>query len=66
MITITIDQQEVEDAVRSLAQSHNRTERDIVVGALAQQLGFPEIVHNLHFSGNPEAQAYDISSSVAG
>lgn len=65
MITITIDQDQVEFAVRSLAQSHNRTEQDIIVGALAQQLGIPELVHSLHFSCvNDEVNEYGIVAAA--
>lgn len=62
MITITIDQPLVEEAVRSLALSHNLTESDIIVGAVAQQLGFQSLVYEKFTA--PYAPYYEANTEL--
>lgn len=49
MLTIQIDQEIIEDRVRSLAIVHGRNPSDIVLGALATSLGAPELLAMLKF-----------------
>lgn len=52
MITVTIDQPELESSIVSLAQAHKRPIQDIITGALANHLGLPELLYHMQWLGS--------------
>jgi len=49
MLTIRISESVIEEKVRSLARAHGKSADDIVMGALANSLGAPEVLATLQF-----------------
>lgn len=47
MLTVTIREPYVEQHILKLADAHNTAPDTIVLGAIAQQLGFPELVRSI-------------------
>jgi hypothetical protein len=61
MLTININEDSLESCVRNLARTHGKSVNDIVMGALASQMGFHHIMHKLDMTGCSEEEEENIS-----
>ena len=55
MLTVNIDDPVIERHIRSIAISHSRAVDDIVIGAIAAQLGFPD----MYYAGNMQLDDFE-------